>query len=81
MSLIPKGGDAIWGTLDWAPEEDHNCVAKHFKKNDTQAAVENEASFDDVKSLHYGRIISFGKDIAEKHSSKVERVEFKVILE
>ncbi|KAI7730590.1 hypothetical protein M8C21_030150, partial [Ambrosia artemisiifolia] len=77
MSLIPKGGDAIWGTLDWAPEADHVCVAKKNKKNDTQTAGENGVSNDDFKSHNYGRIISFGKDVAELHSSKVERVDFK----
>ncbi|XP_071742409.1 phospholipid:diacylglycerol acyltransferase 1-like [Rutidosis leptorrhynchoides] len=82
MSLIPKGGDAIWGTLDWAPEADHDCVAKQVKKiNDTtQAAVDDDDDDDDDDksvTLNYGRIISFGKDVAEIHSSKVERVEFK----
>ncbi|KAF5776166.1 putative transferase [Helianthus annuus] len=77
MSLIPKGGDAIWGTLDWAPDADHVCVAKKIKKNDTQTAGENGAGFDDFKSHNYGRIISFGKDVADLHSSKVERVDFK----
>lgn len=72
MSLIPKGGDAIWGTLDWAPDSDHVCVDKKIKKNDTQTA-----GFDDLKSHNYGRIISFGKDVAELHSSKVERLAFK----
>ena len=45
--------------------------------NDTQAADDNGAGFD---GLNYGRIISFGKDVAELHSSKVERVDFKVIF-
>nr|XP_043623365.1 phospholipid:diacylglycerol acyltransferase 1-like [Erigeron canadensis]XP_043623366.1 phospholipid:diacylglycerol acyltransferase 1-like [Erigeron canadensis] len=77
MSLIPKGGDLIWGTLDWAPEADHDCAVKKVKKNDTQAVDENDVGIGDVKSLNYGRIISFGKNISEIHSSKVERVEFK----
>ncbi|KVH94029.1 Lecithin:cholesterol/phospholipid:diacylglycerol acyltransferase [Cynara cardunculus var. scolymus] len=77
MSLIPKGGDAIWGTLDWSPEADHECVAKKVKKNETQAVGENGAVFDGLKSHNYGRIISFGKDVAELHSSKVERVDFR----
>ncbi|XP_023744465.1 phospholipid:diacylglycerol acyltransferase 1 [Lactuca sativa] len=76
MSLIPKGGDAIWGTLDWAPEEDHGCVAKNLKKNDTQ-----KTSGNGLKSLNYGRIISFGKDVAQLHSSKIERVDFMGAIE
>ncbi|GKB28158.1 phospholipid:diacylglycerol acyltransferase 1-like protein [Tanacetum coccineum] len=72
MSLIPKGGDTIWGTLDWAPEADHACDAKKVKKKNTQPTDDNGAGFE---GLTYGIIISFGKDVAELHSSKVERVD------
>ncbi|GKF16019.1 hypothetical protein Tco_0057481, partial [Tanacetum coccineum] len=41
MSLIPKGGDTIWGTLDGAPEADHACDAKKVKKKKNQPADDN----------------------------------------
>ncbi|XP_024960119.1 phospholipid:diacylglycerol acyltransferase 1-like [Cynara cardunculus var. scolymus] len=81
MSLIPKGGDTIWGTLDWAPDASHDCVAMKAKKNDTQVAGQNgKGGFDGSKSVNYGRIISFGKDVAELHSSKIHRVDFRGVV-
>ncbi|GJS85268.1 phospholipid:diacylglycerol acyltransferase 1-like protein [Tanacetum coccineum] len=70
------GGGADWcakhikGTLDWAPEADHACDAKKVTKKNTQPADENGTGFE---GLNYGRIISFGKDVFEVHSSKVDR--------
>ncbi|KAK8516294.1 hypothetical protein V6N12_068904 [Hibiscus sabdariffa] len=25
VSLVPKGGETIWGNMDWSPEEEHVC--------------------------------------------------------
>ncbi|KAJ9551195.1 hypothetical protein OSB04_015240 [Centaurea solstitialis] len=76
MSLIPKGGDTICDTLDWAPEAGHDCAAIKIDKNDTQATSQNgKVDFDGLKSANYGRIISFGKDVVELHSSKIHRVD------
>lgn len=72
MSMIPKGGDTIWGGLDWSPEEYCHCDAKKLKNNDTKDA--------EPYGVNYGRIISFGKDVAETHSSKIERIDFRVTL-
>ncbi|KAM2002320.1 hypothetical protein ACFX15_026037 [Malus domestica] len=69
MSMIPKGGDTIWGGLDWSPEGYCNCSAKKVKNNDTISAVE--------KRVNYGRIVSFGKDVAEADSSKIEMIDFR----
>ena len=81
MSMIPKGGDTIWGSLDWSPEGYYNCTAKK-QNNDTQRAfqIENK-SFPFVKNVNYGRLISFGKDVAKLHSSKLERLDFRVIFQ
>ncbi|PQQ08886.1 phospholipid:diacylglycerol acyltransferase 1 [Prunus yedoensis var. nudiflora] len=56
MSMIPKGGDTIWGGLDWSLK-------------DTAIVVQ--------RRVNYGRIISFGKDVAETHSSKIEMIDFR----
>ncbi|KAL4195888.1 hypothetical protein AMTRI_Chr04g243330 [Amborella trichopoda] len=79
MSMIPKGGETIWGDIDWAPEQGYDCSNKKQKGNETQAGgTINVDSLDDKSyGVHYGRIISFGKDIAEAHSSKIERKDFK----
>ncbi|KAL5698292.1 phospholipid:diacylglycerol acyltransferase [Ranunculus cassubicifolius] len=79
MSMIPKGGDTIWGGLDWSPEEDYTCKPKKPKQNDTDVAANNgtENAGSKTEKLHYGRLISFGKDIADAHSSTIERTDFR----
>lgn len=69
MSMIPKGGDTIWGGLDWSPEEGYSPGRKKQRNNDTQ--------FSQSKNANYGRIISFGKDIAEAPSSEIEMIDFR----
>ncbi|XP_028751472.1 phospholipid:diacylglycerol acyltransferase 1-like [Neltuma alba] len=79
MSMIPKGGDTIWGGLDRSPEGQYNCNAKKQKNNDTHHAFHNgKESFKLIKNVNYGRLISFGKDAAELHSSRLERMDFRV---
>lgn len=80
MSMIPKGGDTIWGGLDWSPEEYYNCSAKKQKNNDTSGAFKNDKANIVKKNINYGRLISFGKDNAELHSSKLERLDFRVMF-
>jgi len=81
MSMIPKGGDTIWGSLDWSPDVSYNCSAKKRKNNDTDSAFQNDKeSLGFMKNINYGRLISFGKDIAELHSSKLERLDFRVMF-
>ncbi|KAL0908371.1 hypothetical protein M5K25_022862 [Dendrobium thyrsiflorum] len=79
MSMLPKGGDTIWGGLDWSPEEGYECTSKKLKINDSH--VYNDSDSENGKSqphhINYGRIISFGKDVAEMSSSKIERIEFR----
>ncbi|KAK6148736.1 hypothetical protein DH2020_016261 [Rehmannia glutinosa] len=78
MSMIPKGGDTIWGDLDWAPEEGY-VPSKRKKSNNTENSVHTEDGNveSEAKHVHYGRIISFGKDIAETDSSKIQRIDFR----
>lgn len=75
LSMIPKGGDTIWGGLDWSPEGYFNCSAKKLKNNDTQTADQNRNG-----RVNYGRIISFGKDFAEIPSYENEIVDFRVMF-
>ncbi|EOY30320.1 Phospholipid:diacylglycerol acyltransferase isoform 1 [Theobroma cacao] len=81
MSMIPKGGDTIWGGLDWSPEGgSFNCSAKKLKNNGTRTGHNANSNLGNMKSVNYGRIISFGKDVAEAHSSKIERVDFRDVM-
>lgn len=80
MSMIPKGGDTIWGGLDWSPEQGY--AASKRKHNTSQpedlTCTEDGNVKQKVKYAHYGRIISFGKDVAEAHSSEIQRIDFRV---
>ena len=82
MSMIPKGGDTIWGGLDWSPEEGYHPSKRKQKDNDTQPTSHNTDSSTKSQSklVNYGRIISFGKDVAEAPSVEIERTDFQVSL-
>lgn len=80
MSMIPKGGDTIWGDLDSSPEDGY--IPSRRRRNATDEPVLAEDGTTESKPKprrrHYGRIISFGKDIAEADSSEIDRVNFRV---
>lgn len=77
MSMLPKGGDTIWGGLDWSPEKGHTCCGKKQKTNQTRGeAGENGVS--KTKPVNYGRMISFGKEIAEAAPSEINNIDFRV---
>lgn len=79
MSMIPKGGDTIWGGLDWSPEGFYNCSAKKLKNDGIPTAGQNRKRNNSSKAgVNYGRIVSFGKHAAEVHSSEIERIDFRV---
>jgi len=82
MSMIPKGGDTIWGDLDWSPEEGYTPTKSKQRNTDTQKASQDgpESEISQTKRANYGRIISFGKDVAEALSSDIERIDFRVSL-
>ncbi|KAJ0981191.1 hypothetical protein J5N97_009446 [Dioscorea zingiberensis] len=79
MSMIPKGGDTIWGGLDWSPEENHSCNGKKKRSDDSLVSqdVKEEIMNHQANITNYGRIISFGKDLAEAHSVKIEGIDFR----
>lgn len=77
MSMIPKGGDTIWGGLDWSPEEGYECSIKKLKNINNGGSNDGGNSGNATKA-HFGRIISFGNNVAELHSSEIERLDFRV---
>ncbi|XP_047317017.1 phospholipid:diacylglycerol acyltransferase 1-like [Impatiens glandulifera] len=79
MSMIPKGGDTIWGGVDWAPEEGHVPNKRRQKINTSEESGQNETN-DDIspaKSANYGRMVSFGQAVAEAPVSEIERIDFR----
>lgn len=79
LSLLPKGGEAIWGNLDSSPEEDHVCDSAMRKKYQQQFDMkgndtDGRRGFQVQESTKYGRIVSFGKTASELHSSEMSRV-------
>ncbi|XP_027335379.1 phospholipid:diacylglycerol acyltransferase 1-like isoform X2 [Abrus precatorius] len=75
MSMIPKGGDTIWGDLDWSPEEGYvPNKRKQNCNNNTQLTCQETNK---THAVNYGRMISFGRDVAEAPSSEIEMVEFR----
>ncbi|KAJ8568747.1 hypothetical protein K7X08_030969 [Anisodus acutangulus] len=81
MSMIPKGGDTIWGGLDWSPEEGYECNEKKPKNNSTHTAQsDRKRKSVNATRVKYGRIISFGKHVADLPSSEIERIDFRDAL-
>ncbi|KAI4355493.1 hypothetical protein L6164_004259 [Bauhinia variegata] len=79
MSMIPKGGDIIWGALDWSPEEGYLPSKRKQRTSDTQVTSheENKTLISKSNIINYGRIISFGKEVAVAPSSEIERIDFR----
>ncbi|KAJ6765751.1 PHOSPHOLIPID:DIACYLGLYCEROL ACYLTRANSFERASE 2-RELATED [Salix purpurea] len=85
-SLLPKGGETVWGNLDWSPEEGYACDLS--KKRYLQASAgDKDTNGSDVKmdfhvkeSNKYGRIISFGKETLQLPSSQLPTIDTKEFL-
>lgn len=69
VSLVPRGGETIWGNLDWSPEEDYACDSTKNANNSDSSAV-----FGVKEPTKYGRIISFGKLASELPSSHLSNL-------
>ncbi|CAN1168777.1 Phospholipid:diacylglycerol acyltransferase 1 [Linum perenne] len=76
MSMIPKGGDTIWGDLDSSPEDGYSPSKRGMGNNET----DSDNKLDQTTNVHYGRIISFGKDVAEAPSLEIDRIDFRDAL-
>ncbi|KAI9076243.1 hypothetical protein K1719_041816 [Acacia pycnantha] len=67
ISLMPKGGETIWGNLDWFPEEGNNC--DHFTRDNGYDRGCKKKGFLLKDLTKFGRIISFGKAASQLPSS------------
>lgn len=86
ISLLPKGGDTIWGNLDWSPEEGHSCnLAKKINEQLSSCDINCFNHSDRTKAFHvrepekYGRMISFGKATSKLPSSQLPILSSKVL--
>lgn len=79
MSMIPRGGDTIWGGLDWSPEEGYSPCKSKSRDDAAQNSGHHENQTTDSKAKYYsyGRMMSFGKDAAEAHPSDLKRIDFR----
>ncbi|KAH9328339.1 hypothetical protein KI387_000447, partial [Taxus chinensis] len=85
MSMLPKGGETIWGDLDWSPEGRCDSFRKKRKLNAEHICMEHSSNKSCAKDMdsrgkplvHYGRILSFGKEASEKSSSKLTMADYK----
>ncbi|GAA0154228.1 acyltransferase [Lithospermum erythrorhizon] len=80
ISLVPKGGETIWGNLDWAPEEEHECDSTAMKPLELSSGQKNGnntermSNFISKKLTKYGRIVTFGKAASELPSSQLPKI-------
>lgn len=84
VSLMPKGGETIWGNMDWSPEDEHVCdfsKKRYFRLSLSDNNVNNSDAkqvFRVKDPIKYGRIISFGKAASMLHSSQLPTEVLKV---
>lgn len=82
VSLLPKGGETIWGNLDWSAEEGHGF--SFAEKGQASMSGNNLNNSNGRRSLQvkdpvkYGRIISFGKVASQLPSSQLSTLDSKV---
>ncbi|CAK9203653.1 unnamed protein product [Sphagnum jensenii] len=70
MSMMPKGGNTIWGDANWSPEEGYACMKSKFAPDEHQVStkIKQESAVDigphGKPFAHYGRMVAFGKEAA-----------------
>ncbi|KAI4377462.1 hypothetical protein MLD38_015081 [Melastoma candidum] len=62
--------------MGWSGLVAGRILQLQYKKDDGSPRPEGQVNGENAKGVNYGRIITFGKDVAELHSSKFERTDF-----
>lgn len=77
ISLMPKGGETIWGNMDWSPEEEYICDLVKKRQLKPSSMENNSNNSDGMRAfrikepMRYGRIIAFGKAASNLPSSQL----------
>ncbi|KAK4358631.1 hypothetical protein RND71_020860 [Anisodus tanguticus] len=83
VSLVPRGGETIWGDLNRSPEVENICCTSKARYLQSSSKESNGNNTDARRSFHvkelpkYGRIVSFGKETLELHSSHLSIIDSK----
>lgn len=83
VSLLPKGGETIWGNLDRFPEEGQVCVlskSRSLKTSKSNSSSDVEGGLQVKESIKYGRIVSFGKSASQLPSTEIPSFDTKVLF-
>ncbi|KAE9593158.1 putative transferase [Lupinus albus] len=86
ISLMPKGGETIWGNLDWSPKDGNNCdhekkgPVKHFASDGTQYSSYTQEGLQVKEAMKHGRIISLGNAVSQLPDSLVTPLDLEAIL-
>ncbi|CAI5505968.1 unnamed protein product [Closterium sp. Naga37s-1] len=63
MSMLPKGGEAVWGNATWAPEDSFNCSKARAKQLQLQQQQAGENGGNSSKAGGDGRARGAGKGL------------------
>ncbi|OIT36012.1 PREDICTED: putative phospholipid:diacylglycerol acyltransferase 2 [Nicotiana attenuata] len=83
VSLVPRGGETIWGDLNWSPEVENIChksKARHLQSSSKESNgndTDSRRSFQVKELPKYGRMVSFGKEALELPSSQLSIIDSK----
>ncbi|KAF3657071.1 putative phospholipid:diacylglycerol acyltransferase 2 [Capsicum annuum] len=83
VSLLPRGGETIWGDLNRSPEVENICYTSKARYLQSSSKESNGNDTDARRSFHvkelprYGRIVSFGKEKSELPSSQLSIIDSK----
>uniref|UniRef100_M0ZI48 phospholipid:diacylglycerol acyltransferase n=1 Tax=Solanum tuberosum TaxID=4113 RepID=M0ZI48_SOLTU len=86
ISLVPRGGETIWGDLNKSPEVENICYTSKAQYLQSSSKENNGNDTDAKRSFHvkelprYGRIISFGKEKLELPSSQLSIIDSKELM-
>lgn len=61
---MPKGGETIWGGMDWRPKKS-NKLAKHFVSNNTYSCGDMQKGLHIKEPIKHGGVNSFGKAVSQ----------------
>ncbi|KAK3825905.1 MAG: Lecithin:cholesterol acyltransferase-domain-containing protein [Benniella sp.] len=79
-SMLPKGGNRVWGTVSSAPDdgthdEEETLVKEKIAKNEETPGAITKDELDDQESPSFGAMLAFAEDSDMKHHTMDESME------